>query len=193
MREKLKRRADVARAVDKRKAMEKTLEDLHEWVDELHGGLLDAKSSAKLSTKLLKSEKTKVAKLNTIAVRRLELLNNMKDRLDEVKLDLVEELQQRAALERMCTIQLEINKERPVGRRGGAKRRPVHIVLLICEMLVNGTNPRAVPANIQTYCAAFTGVEAEELPSVNFVCECRVVLQNLNETLSAFFLGNAIS
>ena len=193
LREKLKRRADVARAVDKRKAMEKTLEDLHEWVDELHGELLHAKASARTSAKLLKSEKTKVAKLNTVAVRRLELLKNMKDRLDTVKSDLVEESQQRAALERMRTIQLEIKKERPVGRRGGAKRWPVHIVLLICEMLVNGTNPTAVPANIQTSCAAFTGVEAEELPSVNFVRECRVVLQNLNETLSAFRLGNATS
>jgi hypothetical protein len=122
LREKLKRRADVARAVDKRKAMEKTLKDLHEWVDELHGELLHAKASARTSAKLLKSEKTKVAKLNTVAVRRLELLKNMKDRLDIVKSDLVEESQQRAALERMRTIQLEIQKERPVGRRGGTKR-----------------------------------------------------------------------
>ena len=94
LREKLKRRADVARAVDKREAMEKTLKDLHEWVDELHGKLLDAKASARLSVKLLKSEKTKVAKLNTVAVRHLELLKNIKDSLDEVKLDLVEESQQ---------------------------------------------------------------------------------------------------
>ena len=67
----------------------------------------------------------------------------------------------------------------------------MRIVLLICEMLVNGTHPSAVPANIQTSCAAFTGVEADELPSVNFVCECRVVLQNLNKTLSALRLGSA--
>ena len=57
LREKLKRRADVTRAVDKRKAMEKTLKDLHEWVDKLHVKLLDAKASAKLSAKHLKSEK----------------------------------------------------------------------------------------------------------------------------------------
>ena len=101
LRDKLKCRADVARAVDKRKAMEKTLEDLHEWVDELHGELLNAKASARTSAKLLKSEKTKVAKLNTVAVRHLELLKNMRDRLDAVKSDLVEESQQHAALEQM--------------------------------------------------------------------------------------------
>ena len=60
-------------------------------------------------------------------------------------------------------------------------------------MLVNGTKPTAVLANMQTSCAAFTCVEAEDLPSINFVCKCRVVLQNLNETLSAFRLGNATS
>ena len=59
----------------------------------------------------------------------------------------------------------------------------MHIVLLICEMLVNGTHFFAIPANIQTSCVAFTGVEADELPSVNFVRECQIVLQNLSETL----------
>ena len=67
----------------------------------------------------------------------------------------------------------------------------MYIVLLICELLVNGTRPSAVPANIQTASAAFTGAEASELPSVNFVRQCRTVLQNLNETLAALQLGNA--
>ena len=51
--------------------MEKTIEDLHKWVDKLHVELFDAKASAKLSEKRLKSEKTKLAKLNIVAVRRL--------------------------------------------------------------------------------------------------------------------------
>ena len=85
----------------------------------------------------------------------------------------------------MRTNHIEIKNERPVGRQGGVNRWSVHIVVLICEMLVNGTHPSAVPDNIQMSCAAFTGVEADELPSVNFVHECRIVLQNLNKTLSA--------
>ena len=85
----------------------------------------------------------------------------------------------------MRTIHIEIKKERPIGIWGGGKRWPVHMVLIMCEMLVNGTHPSDVPANIQTSCAAFTGVEAYKLPSVNFVRECRIVLQNLNKTLSA--------
>ena len=63
--------------------------------------------------------------------------------------------------------------------------------ILICELLVNGTPPSAISANIQTTSAAFTGAEASELPSVSFIRHCRTVLQNLNETLAALRLGNA--
>ena len=55
---------------------------------------------------------------------------------------------------------------------------------------MNGTHPTAVPNNIQSLCALFTGVEATEIPSVTSVRQFRVVLQNLNETLFAFRLGN---
>ena len=91
----------------------------------------------------------------------------------------------------MRKIHIEIKKERPIGRWVGGKRWPVHIVLIVFKMLVNGTHHSDVPANIQTSCAAFTGVEADELLSVNFVRECRIVLQDLNETLSALRLGSA--
>ena len=91
----------------------------------------------------------------------------------------------------MRKIHIDIKKEQPIGIWGGGKRWPVQIVLLICEMFVNGTHPSAVPANIQTSCAAFTGVEADKLPSVNFVRESQVVLKNLNKTLTALRLGSA--
>ena len=40
----------------------------------------------------------------------------------------------------------------------------------ICELLVNGTALSEVSANIQTVCAAFTGIEASKLPSVCGFC-----------------------
>ena len=58
---------------------------------------------------------------------------------------------------------------------------------------MNGTHPTAVLANIQSLCALFAGVEANEIPSVTFVRQCRVVLHNLNEILSDFRLDNADS
>ena len=94
----------------------------------------------------------------------LEYLKSLKVSLNEAKEDLVDESHQRAALESMCTIHIDIKKEQPIGRRGGGKRWPVHIVQLIFEILVNGPHPSAVLTNIQTSCAAFTGIEADELP-----------------------------
>ena len=94
---------------------------------------------------------------------------------------LLDEFPQRESLERMHTIQPEIKIERQVGRRGGSGKWPFFIVLLICELLVNGTPPSYVPVNIQTTSAALTGTAAFELPSVDFVRKCRVVLQTVNE------------
>ena len=71
-------------------------------------------------------------------------------------------------------------------RRGGSVKWSVSIVLLIFDLLVNGTLPSDVPANIQTLSGAFTGTSSCEIPSVDFVRKCQVVLQNGNETLSGF-------
>ena len=81
---------------------------------------------------------------------------------------------------------MDIKRERQGGRRGGSGKWPVHIVLLIFEILVNGTAPSAVPLNIQTFSVELTVTAACELPSVDFVRKCRVVLHNVNETLSDF-------
>ena len=112
-------------------------------------------------------------------------------KLAEAQDNLADESHQRAGLENMQTLQLDIKRERPVGQQGGSSKWPVHIVLLICELLLNGTPPSAVPANIQTMSSAMTGQEVTEMPCINFVRQCRVVVQNLNSTLAALWLGEA--
>ena len=187
--QKKKMRAQTTTQVEKRKAVEEAVGNLYKFLDEFHPELLTAKATKKEARKEFKYQKTILNNVKTAAAKQLDLLKRLKIDLDKVKDHLADKSHQGEALERMQTIQIKIKKENPVGRRGGAKRWPVHIVLLICELLVNDTHPSAVPANIQTTCAAFTSVEANELPYVNFV-QCRVVLQNLNQTLSAFRLGN---
>ena len=191
--EKKLRRAQLEREREKRRLVEQTVDDLYGWIDELHIEISDHKEITKLAKSELKTEHNKRLKQSSIAFKRLTLLKDLKCRLHEAKDMLTDESHQREALERMQTIHLEIKRERSVGRRGGSGKWPVHIVLLICELLVSGTPPSAVPANIQTASAAFTGAEASELPSVSFVRQCRTVLQNLNETLAAMRLGNADS
>ena len=71
-------------------------------------------------------------KANNVAVKRLDLLKSLKTSLNATKDEIADESHARASLERMRTIQIEIKKERPLGRPGGSKRWLVHIVLLIC-------------------------------------------------------------
>ena len=91
----------------------------------------------------------------------------------------------------MQNIQLAIKRERTAGRHGDSSKWPLHIVLLIYELLVNGTPPYDVAANIQTMSDIITGREVNELTCTNFVRQCRIVVQNLNPTLAALRLGDS--
>ena len=106
---------------------------------------------------------------------------------------LAEESRLRENLERLQQIRTQIKRERVVGRRGGAARWPVKIVILICELLTIGNPPSAIPGTIQATSAAFAGCEATELPTVTFIRKCRVVLENLNLMLAGKRLGEATS
>ena len=61
--------------------------------------------------------------------------------------------------------------------------------MLIYELLVNGTPHSAIPSNTQKMSAALTGSEVNELPSLDYVRKCRVVVQNLKDMLAACRLG----
>ena len=75
--------------------------------------------------------------------------------------------------------------------RGGSCKWPVWVVQLICELLVNGTPPSAIPGNIQIMYETLHGEETEDLPSVSFVRSCRVVVEVIGETVTAIKLAKA--
>ena len=211
--EKIRRRQDVATEAERRKYMENKLkaklDDMHEWLEEMAEEVRDAKREAKKAAKgkervdSLANKRVSClttyyslfyithTELTTHLLLQLIMIKELKDKLAETRDNLADESNQRAMLERMRTIGIQIKKERKIGRRGGSSRWPVHIVLLICELLVNGTPPSAIRPNLQSTSAVFTGCEAEELPCVNFIRQCRVVVQNINATLSAMRLGRA--
>jgi hypothetical protein len=146
-------------------------------------------------------------KANSVAAKRLDLLKSMKFQLsalteelaetefdlDSAQSKLKEETLRREQLERLQAIRKEIKRERPLGRRGGGARWPVHIVLLICELLTVGNPPSAIPGTLQIAHDTFRGCELKELPTVDFVRKCRSVLENLNLMLAAKRLGEAAS
>ena len=190
--EKQKRRAAVAREVERRKAVELVMDEMEEYVAELQDQITDEVKRAKVALKYSKDAKSAKLKSESVSAKRYALLKDLRIQVHELKDQLADESKQRYALERLQTIQLQIKKERPIGRQGGASRWPVHVVLLICELLVNGTPPSVVRKNIQTTSAFFTGRETSDPPpSVNFIRECRTVLQNMNEALAALRLGTA--
>ena len=108
----------------------------------------------------------------------------------EAKDNLYDESYQRFGLEKTQKIQLSIKRERTVGRHAGSSKQTVHIVLLICELLVNGTPPSDVAANIQTMSDTMTGREVNELPCIEFLRQCCVVVNNMHSTIAALRLGD---
>ena len=120
--EKDKRNASALKLADERKAVEKTVDEFHDCIDELHDELSDAKLAEKEAKKSMKLEQRKLSKVKTVAAKRLEYLKILKVSLNESKENLVYESHQIAALERMRKIHIDIKKERPIGRRGGGKR-----------------------------------------------------------------------
>ena len=92
-----------------------------------------------------------------------------------------------------CQMKKEWENEAAATRHGGNRQWPVWVVQLICELLVNGTPPSAVPDNIQTMYEILYGTEPEEMPSVDFVRKCRVIVEVMGETVAAIKLAKAPS
>ena len=163
---------------------------LGEMADEVADAKLEAKNEVKAAKKAIKSAKKVASEKIKLAQRRLEQVQDLKIRVGELRDSLADESQQRAALEKLSNIRLEIKRERQVGRRGGGAKWPLRIVLLICELLVAGAPPSSVPDIIASN-AAYYGAEVHDKVSVRYVQQCRVVVQNLNELLAAYRLGKA--
>ena len=84
---------------------------------------------------------------------------------------------------------LGIKRESLVGRKGGGHRWPVRVVQLICELLVDGAPPSAIPGIIYTTTTTMMNKEPEQIPSINFVRGCRIIAQIIVETIAGIKLA----
>ena len=116
---------------------------------------------------------------------RLQRLKYFKLLVGELKEYLADESCLQATLQIMSTIRFQIKSGRTIGRQGGSLRWTVHIGMLICELLVNGTPPSSIPDNIQTISAALTVSEVNELPSLDYVCKCFIFMKSLNGVIAS--------
>jgi hypothetical protein len=90
-------------------------------------------------------------------------------------------------------LQKEWADEETQKRHGGKWWWPPWVVQIICEMLVNGTSPSAVPSAMQTMYEMLIGEPPKELPSVSYVRSCRVVVEVIGETIATMKLADAPS
>ena len=114
-----------------------------------------------------------------------KLADQQKKTLDKYQAMLEQSPEKRKELKKM------FDEQRGAGRRGGGRTWPVWVVQLITELLAHGTPPSAIPANIDTMYKTLYEVKPKEVPCVNFVRECRVVVQVLGETITAVKLASA--
>ena len=84
---------------------------------------------------------------------------------------------------------LTIKRESFVRRKGGGHRWPVRVVQLICELLVDGAPPSAIPGIIYTTTTTMTNKEPKQIPSINFVRGCRIIAQIIGETIAGIKLA----
>ena len=83
---------------------------------------------------------------------------------------------QEQILERYCleisqsqSFSKDMRRKRAVGKQGGASQCESWVVLLICELLIIGIPPTAIPSSIYTLYETLIGVETTEVPSVRFI------------------------
>ena len=65
--EKKKRRASAVKLADERKNVDKTVDEFHDWIDELHAELSDAKLTEKEAKRSMKLEQRNLSKVKTVA------------------------------------------------------------------------------------------------------------------------------
>ena len=127
----------------------------------------------------LQSAKEEIGTLKDELTRILKSYTLQQEVLDEYKL-MVEGLKSTK-----CTLQ----KNRVQGRQRGGKKWPLWVTAVCCDLLIHGTPPSAIPSSIGTLFVALTGEEPKELPSVNYVRQCRVLIQIIGETITAMKLA----
>ena len=90
--------------MEKQLAAEKTVDDIYDWVDELHAELNAEKEAQKAAKKEVKSQQTQVSNARSIASKGLDLLNSLKLDPRKARDNLADKSHQREALEQMNTI-----------------------------------------------------------------------------------------
>jgi hypothetical protein len=131
---------------------------------------------------VLKDELTQALKMHESQKNEIVHLLNMQQAQQQV----IEEY--KIMIDGVKSSKLNLKKEVKLGRRGGASW-PLWVTKVCCELLVNGSPPSAIPSSIGTLFAMLYGKEPTSIPSLNYVRQCRVLVQSVSETITAMKLS----
>ena len=197
--------------------IEDSTNNLQQRIDELeainfdqeqsHDAVTQEKSRLELSNDNLKaglrsskretiSHKWNLQRTKETSIQRLEKLRQSRIANLALQEDLIRVLKAKQAQDEvfqryrsmMETDRKELRKEWD-GRGGG--KWPYWVTQVICELLVNGTPPSAVPLNLKTLYETLYGCDPVHTPSVSYVRYCRVLIQVIGDTITALKLGAA--
>jgi len=179
--------------------MNLTIQDLQEenfdMAEEWKAAMAEKRAAVKRTKRVVLESTTRLAKWRAERDARREAEDELARMSKEAKVQ-KEILDRYQAAVEACQdtkkdMKKEWDKDRLAGSRGGGRSWPVWVVQLICELLVNGTPPTAIPGNIDAMYETLYGEEAAERPSVNFCRNCRMVVQVIGETMTALKLAKS--
>ena len=194
--EQIRRRNMVQQQIDRSSAVEGQLIEIIEGLEVMNNELVEEVKSAKKA----RQEAVKLYnKSKEDAARRLDQLRHEKEKKNLLRDDLTRVIKALQAQEAQLTeyksivetfqsSKRDLTYEFKAGRRGGAQW-PLWVTEVCCELLVNGSPPSAIPTSILTLFATLYGEEPKIIPSLNYVRQCRVLVQIISETITAMKLA----
>jgi hypothetical protein len=194
--ERARRRNMIQLQLDKSSAMECQLTEiiagLEVMNDELVEEVKSAKKAKRVAIKLYhKSEEDATRRLDQLRWEK-EQKNLLKDELTRVlRAQQAQEAQlneYKSMVETFQSMKRDLTLVSKAGRRGGAIW-PLWVTEVCCELLVSGSSPSAIPSSILTLFATLYGEEPQKIPSLNYVRQCRVLVQIISETITAMKLA----
>ncbi len=131
---------------------------------------------------VLKDDLTQALKMHESQQNEIAHLLNMQQAQQQV----IEEC--KIMIDGVESSKLNLKWEVKLGRKGGASW-PLWVTEVCCELLVNGSPPSAIPSSIGTLFATLYGQEPTNIPSLNYVRQCSVLVQIVSKTITAMKLS----
>ena len=187
------------RALLKEAELQQQIDDLNSWTFELVDEANTAMEEKRISLRSLKTA-------GRLARRRLKRVNELKtsnNQLIEDAIDLEKKVAaQDAVIHRYKSL---LSESKPIfgrtmkscrhkdgnGKQSGARAWEDWVVLMVCELLVLGVPPAAIPGSILTVYETLTGESPNEIPSASFIRRCHTVVQVVGETIAAWKLAES--